>query len=131
MTDYDVLYRGVPVPDSVLSPNLLGSSLPAFKSGVDAAIQVYGPQESDPKETDEDMWDYFCDEEDPNDPVAYFRRIKKGVNDPDVESDSQFLGHGSGWRFSEESRGYLRSHYRPVAYKDLPDRVKNADVRGY
>ena len=41
MTDYDVLYRGVPIPDSILAPGMFGpNALQYFKLGVDATYDM-------------------------------------------------------------------------------------------
>jgi len=79
MTDFDVLYRGVPVPDSVLTPGLFSGALEGFKLGVDATHQMFGglnnPDTPEPKD---DQYDYFSDGDSSGN--EWIWRYRKGVN---------------------------------------------------
>lgn len=123
MSEYEVLYRGVPVPDSVLAPNLFGSSLPAFKLGVDSAIKIYSDSEDTEEVPESEYWTYYVDEDDVHDPCAFFRR--SGQN-----GESQFLeSYQTDWVNDTEGRWAIHHYnYREVPFSELPDRVKNAGV---
>jgi len=126
MTEFQVLYRGVPVPKSALVPVVFGGDqvLKAFKDGVNGAFDLFESLDTTGQFGDRDdptSWVYYTDEADPNDPAAYFRRFRG--------EDSQFLGTvDETWRNSPETdEDYAREvGYHPVSFDVLPDRVKNA-----
>jgi hypothetical protein len=72
MTDYDVMYRGVPVPDSILAPGMFGpNALRDFKMGVDATYDMLLNLDLSERsvtsrairpDTPDSEYDYFSDE---------------------------------------------------------------------
>lgn len=124
MSDYPITYRGVPVPESVLVPVLVGPGrLEAFKLGVDAALDTFGPTPEPIRFTAEpEPWSYFTDEEDPSVPDAYFRRIRG----TDVSTSEFMAAYQTSWESSTQDREWLEAHYRPISEDDLPESVRQA-----
>lgn len=121
-TTFQVMYRNVPVPEFILAPGFFGTRLlDAFKAGVDGALD----QETSPEPTD-DGWDYYTDEEDPNDPMAYFRRFRKGE-----DKNGQFLSNERTEHWSYDfsaDRAHAEKYYRPISFADVPDHVRTRPV---
>ena len=119
MTDFDVLYRGVPIPDSVLAPGVFGpNALRDFKLGVDATyamlqnLNLSGSSLTTHPEPDE--YDYFTDGE--GDGNEWIWRYRKGAQQGELNKE-----YAPGWRDSHTPRENMQnSRYDHLRKQELP-----------
>jgi len=115
MTDFDVLYRGVPVPDSILTPGLFSGALEGFKLGVDATHQMFGGLNNpDTPESKDDQYDYFSDGD--GNGNEWIWRYRKGEKMGEYTREYE-----PGWSKAHTSREHmLDSGYTYLREQDLP-----------
>jgi len=118
MTDYDVLYRGVPVPKSVLvTSGWLGGEkvLEAFKLGVDATHQMF-EKLSNPNapESGDDQYDYFTDDDTHGN--EWIWRYRKG----EAEGGELTREYAPGWKEAHTPRETVSEAYNRLWYWQLP-----------
>lgn len=118
MTTFKVQYRGVSIPESILTPGLFGAGiLDAFKKGVDGVL--------DQDVQAEPEYEYFTDGD--ADPYTYYRRFKPG------QEYGDFLGGRGGLWYEDQdtSREDMTDDYGydPVSFEDMPEWARVAATR--
>lgn len=118
MTTFKVQYRGVSIPESILTPGVFGAGiLDAFKKGVDGVL--------DQDVQAEPEFEYFTDGD--ADPYTYYRRFKPG------QEHGEFLAGRDG-RWVPDTHADLEEvihayGYRSVRFEDMPEWARTAITR--
>lgn len=111
MINFEIKYRGVPVPESVHPTVVGGHKFDPWIAGVDAALDRTPDVPSVPEYT------YFADDDEGDD--RYYWRYAEG------QERGEYLGGRAG-RWREASVGRSENNYQPVPDAHIPEWVRTA-----